>query len=78
MKMNYRDGRKSFPSVEFENCTSFEGTDKAVQVQIPEFGDKGLIWIPKNQIHDDSEIWMGHQKGILIISEWIAKEKGLI
>lgn len=36
------------------------------------------MWIPKSQISDDSEIWEGEQEGTLVISAWIARQKGLI
>jgi hypothetical protein len=36
------------------------------------------VWIPKSQIHDDSEVWGEEQEGTLVIPEWLAKEKGLV
>lgn len=30
------------------------------------------IWIPKSQIHDNSEIWKVGQEGDLVISSWLA------
>ena len=34
-------------------------------------------WIPKSQILDDSEVYAGEHEGTLVITEWIAHEKGL-
>lgn len=34
-------------------------------------------WIPKSQIHDESEVYERDQWGDLIITKWIAKERGL-
>jgi hypothetical protein len=34
-------------------------------------------WIPKSQIHDDSEVYERGQHGAMIITKWIAKERGL-
>ena len=42
--------------------------------------DGDEIWIPKSQIHDNSEVYDAgdHSEGTLVITEWIAKEKGLL
>ena len=37
------------------------------------------VWIPNSQIDDDSEIWEDSEKGEegkLVISEWLATQKG--
>jgi hypothetical protein len=49
---------------------------KALLVDID--GEK--IWIPKSQIHDNSEVYDAdeHSEGELVITEWIAKQKGLL
>ena len=48
-------------------------TDKAILVLV---GSEEL-WIPKSQIDDDSEVWKEGDAGELVISNWIALEKGL-
>ena len=35
-------------------------------------------WIPKAQIDANSEVWKNGDEGTLIISEWIAEQKGLV
>jgi hypothetical protein len=35
------------------------------------------IWIPASQIDDDSEVYRAGDQGTLVISEWIATQKGL-
>lgn len=37
-------------------------------------------WIPKSQIHDDSEVWSMDTAadGDLVITKWIATKKGLL
>ena len=36
-------------------------------------------WIPKSQIHDDSEIYEdGQEPGELIVSIWLARERGWV
>lgn len=42
-----------------------------------DFGDKE-VWIPKSQIHDNSEVWKKGQKGEVMVAIWLAEELGLI
>lgn len=43
------------------------------------FIDEDEHWIPKSQVDDDSEVFDDddNSTGTLVISEWIAKKKGL-
>lgn len=34
-------------------------------------------WIPKSQLHDDSEVYAKGDTGKLVMSKWIAKQRGL-
>lgn len=68
-------------TVSFEGCVVVRGTDKALLVRIPDtdFEDVG-VWIPKSQIHDDSEVFEEDgpgNEGTLVISKWLAVEKGI-
>jgi len=51
-------------------------TPQALMVEID--GDE--YWIPKSQIHDDSEVYNNDDgsEGELVITGWLAKEKGLL
>lgn len=60
--------------VKFPGCKAIAQTDRALRVVID--GEK--YWIPQKQIHDDSEVYKDGDEGELVISEWIAKEKGLL
>lgn len=35
-------------------------------------------WIPKSQIDDDSEVYEKDGEGTLVVTQWIAEQKGLI
>lgn len=48
-------------------------TEKALLVDI----DGEEHWLPKSQIHDDSEVYAEGGEGVLVITEWIAEQKGL-
>lgn len=49
-------------------------TEKAIHVTV---GGEAC-WIPQSQIHEDSEVWKEGQTGTLIVSRWIAEQKGLV
>lgn len=57
--------------------TVLHATENALKVDYE--GEE--MWIPLSQIDDDSEIYKKDQvgeTGELVISEWMAKQKGLI
>jgi len=58
----------------FPDCKVVDSSDLAIKVDI----DGTLYWIPQSQVDDDSELWENGQEGTLVLSEWIAKEKGLV
>lgn len=66
--------RASDPTVDFAGVVCKRETDAALLCEIE--GED--IWIPKSQIHDDSEVYEEGHSGTLIVSEWIAKQKNLI
>lgn len=66
---------KGGDAVSFEVDGVEAETEKAILVEIE--GEK--VWIPKGEIAEESEVWSKKNgKGTLIISEWIAREKGLV
>lgn len=50
-------------------------TDAALLIQ---FEDGNEAWVPKSQIDDDSEVYEEDHEGMLIITAWLAKQKGWI
>ena len=50
-------------------------TDKAFLVRLP---DEEEVWIPYSQIADYEDYNAGDEDGELSVTEWIAKEKGLL
>lgn len=57
----------------FENVALLRATDAALLCRI----DGEDYWIPQSQIDDDSEVWRAGDEGDLVVSEWIAVQKGL-
>jgi hypothetical protein len=62
--------------VTFDECTVINESDKAILVECPDWGMPR--WWPQSQVDDDSECWHRGDTGTLTVSEWIAREKGLI
>ncbi len=61
--------------VELEIDTPVAGeTSKAILVEFE--GER--MWIPKSMVHDDSEVYAQGHTGTLIVSRWIAEQKGLV
>lgn len=58
----------------FEGCEAVRETADALLVNI----EGTEVWIPKSHVDDDSEVYAKGHEGRLVISEWIAMEKGLI
>jgi hypothetical protein len=66
---------KSDSWVEYQNVDVLKDTPKALLCLI----EGKEYWIPRSQISDDSEVYsLDSSGGTLIITEWIAKGKGLI
>lgn len=59
-------------SVTIEGVTALRATEAALLVEI----DGAQVWIPQSQIDDESEVWEPGQEGDLIVSKWIADQKG--
>lgn len=71
MKAKHRDGSER---VELEGITLGKETAKAIMITTAEGED---IWIPISQVH---QIVRTKEKGAdrLVVSKWIAEQKGLI
>lgn len=51
-------------------------TDKAILVVLDD-QDGYETWVPKSQIHDDSEVFGGEvRKGQLVVMRWFAESRG--
>lgn len=59
--------------VSFENVKVIRKTAAALLCRI----DGQDHWIPQSQIDDDSEVYDQGHEGTLIVSEWVATQKGL-
>lgn len=61
--------------VRLDDVSCTKETEKAMLVVI----EGQEYWLPKSQIDDDSEVYDAgkHAEGILVISQWIAEQKGI-
>lgn len=55
-----------------EDVVCSKETDKALLCNI----DDDLVWIPKSQVHDTSEVWKEGQTGDLVVKRWFAEQRG--
>jgi hypothetical protein len=64
---------------EIEDVTVLRETALAILVRVPMAkGPPRDEWIPKSHISDDSEVWKDGQSGTIMVTEWIATQKGLV
>jgi hypothetical protein len=57
-----------------EGAEAVRETSKALLVEA-DFFDEGQAWIPRSQIHADSEVFELHGKGKLVVTAWWAKKQ---
>lgn len=62
------------PTVSIDDVEAVRETENALLCNIG--GEE--VWIPKSQIHDDSEVFEEGHSGTLVIPEWLATEKKLV
>lgn len=57
-------------------CTEVKkDTGPALLCATKEHGD---VWVPKSQIHDDSETYKSGTNGTLIVTQWFAEQRGWV
>lgn len=61
-------------TIEFKDVKCIKETAAALLCLI---GDDE-VWMPKSQVDDDSEVASEGDEGVLVITEWIAIQKGLL
>lgn len=57
-----------------ENAICVRETEKAILVEAPDFDEP--TWIPQSQVHEDSEVYKDGDEGVLMVSDWFAKQRG--
>ena len=73
--MRKRVGYDDEETIEIEDCVCIAETERALQVT----GVKeAAVWIPRTQIHDDSEVYCVESKGTLVVRRWWAEKEGWI
>lgn len=72
--MANRDWQPDDDTVSFDDVHCIRATEKAILVDID--GDEH--WIPQSHVHDNSEVYKLGQRGTLVITRWIATQRGLV
>jgi hypothetical protein len=60
-------------AVSVENVKCLKETEAAILVEIE--GEQH--WIPQSCVTDASEVWKEGDEGTLVITDWIAQQKGI-
>lgn len=63
-------------AVELGHAKVKRETAAAILVVLEDEGGRE-VWFPKSHVDDESEVWEAGQEGELVVSDWIAEEKGL-
>lgn len=67
-----RDERDSDAGYTYpKTCDCTRETDKALLM----FDGTEEFWVPRSQIHDDSEVYEANTDGKLVVTEWFAKKR---
>jgi len=66
--------REDEPTVTKRDVKCKKETDKALLCTV----DDEDVWVPKSQVHDDSEVYQEGDEGLLVVSEWLARQKGWV
>lgn len=59
--------------VRIEGVECLRDSPKAILCRI----DGEEKWIPQSQVDDDSEVYKAGDEGTLVVSAWLAEQKGL-
>jgi hypothetical protein len=57
------------------NCVCLRGSTKAILVSLPDGREE---WIPLTQLDEASEVKNDSDSGMLVVTRWIAEQKGLV
>lgn len=61
-------------SFRVEDAKCVHATEKAILVEAPDFDEP--TWIPLAHVDEDSEVYKVGTDGVLIVSEWLAEQRG--
>lgn len=68
-----RDSSRDRGTVAIDDVTCVRASANAILVRI----DGAEHWIPQSQVHAESEVYGAGHEGRLVITRWIADQKGL-
>jgi hypothetical protein len=65
----------SSDAVYLEGCVCKHETSAAILVEATDLDEE--TWVPKSQVHDDSEVCHKGDSGTLAVTQWFAERLGL-
>jgi hypothetical protein len=69
--------RPEGPPFEYGEFEVAKETEKALKVKRPGQDDNDGVWVPKSQIHSQSEVKAENDSGKLLVSQWYATQNSL-
>lgn len=77
MTRHFVDDDDDDAGVKFPEAQIITETPAAVRVALVHRGRACKWWIPKSNIHDDSEVFDAqHSYGLLVVKAWFARREG--
>lgn len=73
--MEFKEHNSKNVSIMGAECIRETKSAVLIRVEIDGKG-KQEFWVPQSQVHKDSEVWVKGDTGKLVISKWIAIERG--
>ncbi len=73
---NERKQGETIMDIRIDDARCIAETERAICIEAPEFDEPQ--WVPQSQITADSEVWRRDDEGVLVVTEWIAGQKGWI
>ena len=71
------EGMTSSSGVSLGQAKAKRFTSAAILVVLEDMDEEEEAWIPRSCIHDDSEVYdEDNKEGNLVVSAWLAKERG--
>lgn len=60
---------------ELEDCEVLAVLEKSMKVHSAEHGE---IWIPLSQVHDDNDTSDEGDRGTILVTQWLAEQRGWV
>jgi hypothetical protein len=77
MPRGYRDEDEKAEGYAIEDCRGLRLSRSGAAIEV-EMDDGTKDWVPLSQIHDDSEVFEPGGSGRLVVTKWLAEQRGWV